>query len=99
MENLITIFVNGSFLIPGDPNNERKDVVIYEVGTPIQIDENEWEAWVSNESDNYENYLCPEMFQHPDWDGTFSFFRNVSFVKEEDHLRRLKAELSQTWLY
>jgi hypothetical protein len=74
--NLITVYVNGVFCTSLE-DREDKSIYIYEIGEKFLIKQNLYNKFVDDlELNGFDCYLCPDIYSHPEWNGTIKFINN-----------------------
>jgi hypothetical protein len=70
-DTIVDVFVNGTW----DAALEKTEQVeIYNVGVVHKIRVGDFDKFIEDlEVDGYDCYLCPALFSHPNWNGTFVF--------------------------
>jgi hypothetical protein len=71
MNNLIEIYVNGSWNADMETNYH---VEIYNKGTVHLMKADLYADFIDDlEEHGFDNYFCPQLFSHPDWNGIIQF--------------------------
>jgi hypothetical protein len=70
MNTLINIFLNGTWDADHDDKTNRSPVMVFDKGTHVQILAEQYEQYIDDlEEKGFDNYLCPEFYGHPRWNG------------------------------
>ena len=74
MNTLINIFINGNWETSHEDKTDTSPVIIYEIGTHVQILASMYEQYIDDlEERGYDCYFSPEMYMHPQWNGEILF--------------------------
>lgn len=80
MSNLVSVYINGVWSCPNRPEegNPTSDLVIWDLGKlDIQCSKEKYlELYNSGYFDEFDCFLCPEMFQNPEWSGIIKFIND-----------------------
>ena len=68
---LVKIYVNGTWDTSLENNSE---VIIFDKGIVYELDDSIYNSFIDKlEKDGYDCYLCPELFNHPEWNGIIKY--------------------------
>jgi hypothetical protein len=80
MKGLVSVYINGVWSVPNRPDegNTTNDLVIYEIGELyIQCSESKYsELYNNGYFEDFDCFLCPEMFSNPEWSGIIRFIND-----------------------
>jgi hypothetical protein len=74
---LVRVFVNGTW----ESAEETKDgsVIVYDTGTVHEIKEELYDKFIDDlEETGFDNYLCPDLYSHPNWNGKILYNQNIN---------------------
>lgn len=68
---LVRIYVNGTWDASLENNSE---VIIFDKGIVYELDDSIYNSFIDKlEEDGYDCYFCPELFNHPKWNGVIKY--------------------------
>lgn len=74
MNNLIEVYVNGNWDADMEINYH---VEIYNKGKVHLIKADMYNDFIDDlEEHGFDNYFCPQLFEHPDWNGIIIYYTN-----------------------
>lgn len=90
--NLVAVYINGVWESAEDTPDGS--VNIYEVGTIVEIKRDLCEKFINDleDSGEYDNYFCPEMYSHPNWNGRINYLTNQKEEVESEEESEKESE-------
>jgi hypothetical protein len=77
MNALINIFLNGTWEADHEDQTDKSPVRIFDKGTHVQILASMYDQYIDDlEEKGFDNYFCPEMYSHPQWNGEIIYIND-----------------------